>query len=172
MEKSILNFHFDYLTTSLIPFTWGGGRAGNQFPSFAAFPRWSRIPRLPQRWGTVSASSCPVCLAKGWTPISSPPSGRRGASHERQESQALPPARFFSPTKLPLVVPSEKMEDWFVTFTISHYHQVNSSVLSRNSPACCTALFLKNKSVLSIQFGSIMSCLFATKNIGQIFILL
>ena len=27
-------------------------------------PRWSRIPSLPQSWGTVSSSSCPVCLAR------------------------------------------------------------------------------------------------------------
>ena len=48
----------------IIPFTWGCGRAGNRFPSIAAFPRWSRMPSLPQGWGTVSSSSCPVCLAR------------------------------------------------------------------------------------------------------------
>ena len=43
---------------------WGSGRAGTRFPSIAAFPRWSKMPSLPQRWETASASSCPVCLAR------------------------------------------------------------------------------------------------------------
>ena len=38
-EKSIV-----YMTPSI----WGSGRAGTQFPSIAAFPRWSKMPSLPQ----------------------------------------------------------------------------------------------------------------------------
>ena len=48
----------------MIPSLWGSGRAGIRFPRIAAFPRWSRIPSLPQRWETASASSYPVCLAR------------------------------------------------------------------------------------------------------------
>ena len=47
----------------IIPSIWGSGRAGTWFPSIAAFPRWSKMPSLPQRWETASALSCPVCLA-------------------------------------------------------------------------------------------------------------
>ena len=48
----------------MIPSIWGSDRAGTRFPSIAAFPRWSKMPSLPQRWETASASSCPVCLAR------------------------------------------------------------------------------------------------------------
>ena len=41
---------------------WGYSRAGTQFLSITAFPRWSKMPSLPYRWET--ASSCPVWLAE------------------------------------------------------------------------------------------------------------
>ena len=63
----------------MIPSLWGSGRAGIRFPSIAAFPRWSRIPSLPQRWETASASSCPVCLASADPNFLTSP-GQRGAS--------------------------------------------------------------------------------------------
>ena len=44
----------------MMPSIWGSARAGTQFPSIAAFPRWSKMPSLPQRWEIASASSCPV----------------------------------------------------------------------------------------------------------------
>ena len=45
------------------PSTSAWGKLGTLLPSMAAFPRWSRMPSLPQRWAMASPSSCPVCLA-------------------------------------------------------------------------------------------------------------
>ena len=45
------------------PSTSAWGKLGTLLPSMAAFPRWSRMPSLPQRWAIASPSSCPVCLA-------------------------------------------------------------------------------------------------------------
>ena len=71
----------------MIPSLWGSGRAGIRFPSIAAFPRWSRIPSLPQRWETASASSCPVCLASADPNFLTSP-GQRGASPQRSRPRA------------------------------------------------------------------------------------
>ena len=71
----------------MIPSLWGSGRAGIRFPSIAAFPRWSRIPSLPQRWETASASSCPVCLASADSNFLTSP-GQRGASPQRSWPRA------------------------------------------------------------------------------------
>ena len=42
----------------------GPGKAGTRFPRSATFPRWRRIPSLPQRWEIAPPSVWPVCLAK------------------------------------------------------------------------------------------------------------
>ena len=36
------------------PSTWASGKLGTLLPRIAAFPLWSRMPSLPQRWGARS----------------------------------------------------------------------------------------------------------------------
>ena len=65
----------------MIPSIWESGRAGTRFPSIAAFPRWRRSPASPT--GRRLPRPRPAqCASQGQTPIFSPPSGQRGASHQ------------------------------------------------------------------------------------------
>ena len=95
------------------------GKLGTLLPKIAAFPLWSRMPSLPQRWAMASPSSCPVCLANAlpsfFTSFSAhwcqpptlvyEPSLREGvkyyfADFVRKGGTPLPPFTDFSPKKI------------------------------------------------------------------------
>ena len=92
------------------PSTSAWGKLGTLLPSMAAFPRWSRMPSLPQRWAMASPSSCPVCTAKlphlplrAWMPAT------QGLCHQGEEGDPLLPTVLFSSPELAVMGKVEGM---------------------------------------------------------------
>ena len=93
------------------PSTSAWGKLGTLLPSMAAFPRWSRMPSLPQRWAMASPSSCPVCLASALPSFLTSLSahGCQPPSHQREEGNPLLPTVLFSSPELAVMGKVEGM---------------------------------------------------------------
>ena len=106
----------------IIPFTWGGGRAGNQFPSFAAFPRWPGYPGFP-RGGGRSRPRPAQCASQRAGPqfLHLPLGGGVPATNGRKAKHCLLLASS-APPSFPLWCPRKR---WRIGWLLSPYHITN-----------------------------------------------
>ena len=117
-NKWIILFH---LHESLQP--------GSQYSNV---PHWSRIPSLPQSWGTVSSSSCPVCLARAglqfllwiWAEGCQPPKVSATSGREAKHYWLLLASS--APSSFPMWTWSPQKR-WRIGWLVSPYHIIISS---------------------------------------------
>ena len=93
------------IRVSTIQSTSALGKLGTLLPRIAAFPLWSRMPSLPQRWAMASPSSCPCqcapqllhLLLRTLVPAA------QGLRYKWEESNPLLPAFLLGPPELPVM---------------------------------------------------------------------